>query len=468
MIVGVFQFFKIDALHSLNFKYLLPFFLIFAGCSGFWPFGERNDFVRVQGTHFFFNDRPYYFVGTNLWYACYLGSPGKTGNRPRLLRELDSLKSIGITNIRLLAGSELSAMKRTLKPSIIRTPGTYDDTLLLGLDFTIAELTKRKMKAVLFFTNYWEWSGGLAQYIVWADSVPTFDPVKNGWDAFMNFSASFYKNQKANSFFRSYIKTVIGRKNIYNGKFYSEDPTIMSWQLANEPRSGTIGAEGVENMPYFLQWIDETAAFVKSLDSNHLISTGSEGIIGSLRNEEYYRAEHSSKHIDYFTMHLWPSIWKWFDPQDREKTLPAALDSSSDYIIQHLRAARIEGKPLVLEEFGMVRDDGKNKKGTPTTVRNIFYNFIFSMIYDSARTGSPIAGSNFWAWGGEGKNENPDGMWKEGDDFTGDPPHEPQGLHSVFNTDSSTIAVLREYSAKMNRLGKTDPLVFTNFNLQNK
>ncbi len=87
-------------------------------------------------------------------------------------------------------------MKKTLSPSVSISPGRYDDSLLLGLDFTLAEIAKRKMKAVLFLTNYWEWSGGMAQYIVWADSVPTFDPDIDGWDGFMNFSASFYKNTK--------------------------------------------------------------------------------------------------------------------------------------------------------------------------------------------------------------------------------------------------------------------------------
>ncbi|MEI7907487.1 MAG: mannanase, partial [Bacteroidota bacterium] len=218
------------------------FFLILSlnGCAGFWPFGKQNGFVKVSGTQFTQNDEPYYFTGTNLWYACYLGSPGIHGDRNRLLRELDSLQSIGITNIRLLAGSEMSAMKRTLKPSMTLAPAVFDDSLLLGLDFTIAEMGKRDMKVVLFLTNYWEWSGGMAQYIVWADSVPAFNPDVDGWDAFMNFSASFYKNEKANLLFRSYVRKLLTRINTANGKKYCNDPAIMAWQLANEPRPGTI------------------------------------------------------------------------------------------------------------------------------------------------------------------------------------------------------------------------------------
>ena len=195
---------------------LLPFLLLLPGCADYWPFGERDDFVKVRGTQFIHNDEPYYFVGTNVWYACYLGSPGNGGDQERLMRELDSLETMGITNIRLLAGSELSEMKRTLRPSITSVPGVYDDSLLLGLDFALAEMAKRKMKAVLFLTNYWEWSGGMAQYIVWADTVPVFNADLNGWDKFMDFSATFYQNEKAVSMYRSFITTILTRKNNYN------------------------------------------------------------------------------------------------------------------------------------------------------------------------------------------------------------------------------------------------------------
>jgi mannan endo-1,4-beta-mannosidase len=437
-----------------NIRVLLLFAVMFSGCVSFWPFGERDDFVRVRGTQFYHNEEPYYFVGTNLWYASYLGSPGSTGDRPRLLRELDALHSIGITNIRLLAGSELSGMKRTLTPSFKQAPGVYDDSLLLGLDFVLAEMAQRKMKAVLFLTNYWEWSGGMAQYVTWIDSLPPFDTDVAGWDAFMDFSASFYRNEKANQLFRSFIAQIVTRTNKYNGRIYALDPTIMAWQLANEPRPGTISTAGIENVPHFLRWIDATAGYIKSLDTNHLVSTGSEGIIGSLRSEEIFLSSHASRHIDYMTLHLWPAIWRWFDPKEMERTFSSAMDSSIDYVTRHIAAARHATKPLVLEEFGMVRDEDDASSSSPVTVRDKFFFEMLSLVYDSARAGAPIAGTNFWAWGGEGRPVNPEHLWKPGDPFTGDPAHERQGMHSVFHTDSSTIAILRAFAKKMEMLRK--------------
>jgi mannan endo-1,4-beta-mannosidase len=40
-------------------------------------------------------------------------------------------------------------------------------------------------------------------------------------------------------------------------------------------------------------------------------------------------------------------------------------------------------------------------------------------------------------------------MWLKGDPFTGDPPHEPQGWYSVYNTDSATHRLIREFADQL-------------------
>jgi mannan endo-1,4-beta-mannosidase len=58
----------------------------------------QSGFVTVSRKHFVLDGKPYYFAGANLWYGMYLGSPGKTGDRARLLKELDQLAAQGVTN----------------------------------------------------------------------------------------------------------------------------------------------------------------------------------------------------------------------------------------------------------------------------------------------------------------------------------------------------------------------------------
>ncbi len=428
--------------------------LLLSGCAGFLQFSEPEDFIRVRGTKLFHNGRPYYFLGTNMWYGFYLGSAGATGSRARLRRELDSLASVGIFNIRVLASSESSYFQRAATPALQRRPGDDDEQMLQGLDFLLAEMAERRMHAVLYLTNYWEWSGGMSQYNVWAGKKPvdpSIDP--GGWERYMDFAAEFYGNESANGFYRDYIRSLLARRNTANGRLYSEDPTIMAWQLANEPRPGAIGPFGEENLPQYIRWIDETARFIHALDTNHLVSTGSEGTVGSLLSDSNFLAAHECRSIDYLTFHLWPYNWGWFDPAHIKETLPVAEEKGGQYIREHFLLARKLHKPIVLEEFGLGRDGGTCSPGTPVTARDHFYAGVLQMVFDSASAGGAVSGSNVWAWGGEESGRSPDYVWQPGDPYLGDPPQEPQGLNSVFLSDSTTISILRMYARRMAGIG---------------
>ncbi len=404
--------------------------------------------------YFELRGQPYRYGGTNFWYGMYLGSPGPTGDRERLTRELDTLAALGMTNLRVLAGSELSYLHRTLTPAVQSRPGEYNDTLLQGLDFLLDEMRKRDMRAVVFFSNYWEWSGGFSQYVTWGDGnergVDPEDPAQ-GWPAFMDYSASFYKHDGAQRLYRQFVKSVVGRRNSVNGLYYRDDPTIMAWQLANEPRPGTLGDRGEGNLPSFLAWVDSTARFIKSLDTNHLVCTGSEGSIGTLQNESYFVKAHATPAVDYLTLHLWPYNWQWFDPKHAVGSLDSATQKATDYIRSHMAIARSMGKPITLEEFGLPRDNASNSAGASSVARERYFNSILNMISDSAEAGGALVGWNVWAWGGDGTGRSEDFRWRPGDDFAGDPPHEPQGINSIFNGDVGTKEILSRFAWRMRR-----------------
>jgi mannan endo-1,4-beta-mannosidase len=425
--------------------------VILTGCSILFPVTGQGDFVKVVGHHFEVDGHPLYYCGTNLWYGMYLGSPGPTGDRPRLLRELDSLKARGIVNLRVLGASEPSPIKATLKPPVQASPGMYDEDLLRGLDFLLAEMHKRDMRAVVFLNNYWEWSGGMAVYNLWAGD-PAFPDVDNpaqGWGAFMDYAASFYTNQRANALYHNYVAMLIKRRNTITGTIYTDDPTIMSWQLANEPRPQRSGGIGSKSFNDFSAWLDSTAAYVHHLDPNHLVCSGSEGAVSTFWSDTALELSHRTKQIDYITFHLWPKNWSWFDPMRIGETYEPAKGKALAYINQHIRLGRRMNKPVVLEEFGIARDSAVCSPGAPSTARDDYYSTLLGVVYDSAKTGGAIAGTNFWGWGGEGKGKNADNVWRPGDPFTGDPPQEPQGYNSVFLGDSSTLAIISKHAARM-------------------
>jgi mannan endo-1,4-beta-mannosidase len=434
---------------------LLAAIFVIEGCSSM--FVSEPKYIHVRGTQFELEGKPYYFLGTNLWYGCYLGSSGVTGDRERLMRELDRLQQMGVNNLRVLAASEDSYIKKSLKPTIQPNPGEYNEEILEGLDYLLAEMQKRDMHAVIFLNNYWEWSGGFAAYNKWFGNGKIVDPYDSThtWGAFMNYCAEFYRNEKANDHFKKFIFKIVTRQNKFTDKFYSEDPTVMAWQLANEPRPGW-GEEAFQYVDDYNKWIDETAKYIHSIDQNHLVSTGSEGVIGSLQNEAMFLKAHQSQYIDYVTFHLWAKNWGWYNPLKVEETYPTAEKNAIDYINQNIAVARQLNKPITMEEFGLGRDNESCRAGDPATIRDKYFKKVFDAIYDSASAGAPIAGSNFWAWGGEGRSENEDYVWRVGDQLVGDPPHEPQGVYSIFNADLTTIKIIGEQAERMKKLNERE------------
>ena len=205
--------------------------LIAAGCT------HKADFVRVQDGHFIRNGQVYNYVGTNFRYGPILASEGRGGDIDRLEKELDTLKALGIDNLRVLVGGDgpdgvFSRVDPTLQPA----PGVYNDTLLRGLDRFMVELGKRDMQAVLYLNNSWEWSGGYGQYLEWATGEKTLIPLVDGYWPFMQQMRKFQTCQPAQELFYNHVRAIVGRTNSITGKPYKDDPAIFSWQIGNEPR----------------------------------------------------------------------------------------------------------------------------------------------------------------------------------------------------------------------------------------
>jgi mannan endo-1,4-beta-mannosidase len=382
--------------------------------------------------------KPYYFVGTNLWYGAILGSEGQGGNRQRLCRELDDLKAIGIDNLRILVGSDGErGVKTKAEPTLQIAPGIYNDTLFAGLDYLLMEMGKRQMVAVLYLNNSWEWSGGYGFYLEHAGEGKAPRPEEEGYPAYMNFVSKFSTNEKAHQLFYQYVKDVITRTNQYTGKPYTDDPAIMSWQIGNEPRAFTEAAK----QP-FARWLAEASALIKQIDRNHLVSIGSEGKWGCEGDMALYEQICSDPNIDYMNIHLWPYNWNWAHQRTLRKDLQQSCENTKAYIDEHVALANQLNKPLVMEEFGFPRDGFSFSQESTTSVRDAYYKYVFSLVADNALKGGRFAGCNFWGWGGRANPEHD--QWQPGDDYTGDPAQEQQGLNSVFSTDQSTLKIIQE------------------------
>ena len=454
-------------------KFLNSIFTLFYAVLTFASCAENDcPYVRVEGDHFVLGGKDYRYVGTNFWYGAILASEGRGGNRGRLLRELDLMQQVGIDNVRVLVGGEgREGIPSHIMPKLQCEPGVYNDTILAGLDFLMAELERRDMKAVLYLNNAWEWSGGYGAYLDWvgftADvksstrpgTMTHFDrtpvPTLEGWWEYMQYVSNFVTNDSARALARNHVAYIVGRTNTVTGRPYSESPALMAWEIANEPR---CFADDSLHKARFVEWIDEQSSLIKSIDSNHLVTTGSEGVHGCEDDTALFRAIHSLPNIDYACIHIWPNNWGWLGQfnqnYDSDKTIgddvpdpivtrvAAACDSTAAYVAE--ANAILGGRcPVVLEEFGYPRDRFMFAAGTPTEGRDRYYAFVFDLI----GRGKSLAGCNFWGWGGLADVQHT--IWQPFDDYVCDPAQEEQGLNSVFAADSSTLDIIRKINKSL-------------------
>ncbi len=409
----------------------------------------QSAFVKVKGHQFTINNKPYYYIGANYWYGGLLAMvKDSEAGKKRLVNELDFLHLKGVNNLRVLAGVEgfgkLNAVKR-VSPSLQTSQGVFDTALLKGLDFLLVEMGKRNMKAVIYLSNNWDWSGGFLQYLNWNGKLP--DSIlqrKLSWDENRDIVSRFYSCKPCMQAYYKQVELIVNRTNSITGQPYKNDVAIMAWQLANEPRPMRLQA-----IPAYIEWVSASAALIKSLDKNHLVTTGSEGEQGS-ENMATYKAIHAGKNVDYLTIHIWPKNWAWFNDTSISKSLNSIIINTKNYIDKHAAVASSLQKPLVIEEFGLPRDGHQFNPQSTTLLRDNYYSVLFNILEESRIKNGYIAGCNFWGVGGYGRSaKGSNYWWSEGDDYMADPPPEEQGLNNVFDQDTSTWNVIQYFTNRI-------------------
>ena len=411
----------------------------------------QPSFVTARGGHFYRDGVPFYYVGTNYWYGGLLAlNEDEKMGIGRLRQELDFLQRNGITNVRVLGGAEGSGLINGVNrvgPPLQPREGVFDPQIFKGMDALLAELGKRHMTAVIYLSNNWNWSGGFLQYLRWNGLVP--DAAFNepmAWSDLGAYTSQFYNCARCVTDYTNQVRRIITHTNALTHKRYSEDPAVMAWEIANEPRPMSGAA-----VPSYRTFISATAALIKKLDTHHLVTTGTEGYM-STDNVDLYRDIHRASQVDYLTIHIWPKNWSWFTGADIAGGMDSVISKTIAYLAVHKKMALALNKPLVIEEFGLPRDGHSYDIDSPTTYRDRYYQLLFSQWLKSQQSNDVLAGVNFWAFGGIARPVKGQTMWKKGDPYMGDPPMEEQGLNSVFISDSSTWDLIRSVMRQSKRI----------------
>jgi mannan endo-1,4-beta-mannosidase len=311
------------------------------------PAPPATSFVTVQNGDFYLEGEPFHFAGTN---AYYLPNYEKI-NSGVVDRAFDVFEDAGITVIRMWAfydGYDCGYSQYDASENVIQTaPGEYSESALRDLDRVIAKGKERGIRFILPFINYWDELGGICQYNTWAGAS---NPGRN-----MDF---FINNEDTQQWFRDYIDMLLNRTNTVTGVKYKDEPAIMAWQIMNEGRN-----RGQD--PQILRdWYQEIAQYIKSIDSNHLVSTGEEGFdegvpseysSGEYSNTYVLRAQEGTSYvmntaipeIDFGSAHWYPQDWGFGNEINS-----SLLRAQRAWIDDHLAIAQSHGKPLIIGEYG--------------------------------------------------------------------------------------------------------------------
>ena len=143
-------------------------------------------------------------------------------------------------------------------------------------------------------------SGGFATYLVWARGgswrdIPYPSSHLEGywsarpaegrpktqdadWHAYQVWASAFYSTPKAVALAEGAIEFLLRRRNSLSGLSYSDDASILAYELCNEPRAVANGeSDRRAARDAYLTWVKRTAALLKRLSPKHLVTVGSEG-----------------------------------------------------------------------------------------------------------------------------------------------------------------------------------------------
>ncbi|HKX28392.1 MAG TPA: cellulase family glycosylhydrolase [Blastocatellia bacterium] len=372
-----------------------------------------GQFVKRSGSMLLLDGREFRFAGSNIYY---LQPEIVYNNEAAVAQSLDRAVELGLTVIRSWGFNDNRVVPGG-DPAVIQSdPGVFNEANLVALDRGIALAKARNIRLILGFTNNWRDYGGMDRYVEWKlGRIPTEAE-----------HLLFYTDETIKGWYKAYVNMLINRVNTVTGVAYKDDPTIMAWELANEPR-----ARG--NVAALQAWMTEMSAYVKSLDSNHLLSDGGEGMDSMTANypsisntyavSGFEGASFSQMvnipNIDLVSYHFYPTNWGLNNTTDAEI-----------WIRVHQQLARAAGKVAFLGEFGTSVPgacNGDAARGYDQTRSEIYERWLNVAIEENA-----TSGQMFWQILYDAR-----------------PDYDCFGVY--VPTDARTVAVLQSHSAAQNQ-----------------
>ncbi|KAJ3739652.1 glycoside hydrolase [Lentinula detonsa] len=300
------------------------------------PTPTVTGFVKTSGIHFTLNSEPFTVVGANAYWVGLMNYGVADMNTA-----FHDVAATGASVVRTWGFNEVTTPDGV---AYYQSWSGSTPTINLGanglenFDNVVAAAKANGIRLIVTLTNNWSDYGGMDVYVnqLLGQGQP---------------HDYFYTNATVIAAYKNYVKTFVTR--------YVNEPGILAWELANEPRclGSTSASSGACTIATISDWAEEMSAYIKSIDSNHLVAIGDEGFINDPGNPIYvyqgyspslgidFAANLNISTLDFGTFHLYPDSWG-----------EAANPFGTQWIEDHATAMLASNKPIVMEEFGITDD----------------------------------------------------------------------------------------------------------------
>jgi mannan endo-1,4-beta-mannosidase len=248
---------------------------------------KRATITTTNGLLFNIDGKTAYFAGTNSYWIGFLT------NNADVDLVMTQLAGAGLNVLRVWGFNDItSATSGVWYQSFIPGASPVINTGANGLqrlDYVVSSAEAHGIKLIINFVNNWSDYGGMPAYNTY------YGTTKETW----------YTNTAVQTQYKAYIAAVVAR--------YKTSTAIFAWELANEPRCNGCATSVITN------WATTISAYIKSLDSSHLVTLGDEGFMNGGGDGSYpytigegidFQANLKISTLDFGTFHLYPSACK--------------------------------------------------------------------------------------------------------------------------------------------------------------
>jgi len=234
-------------------------------------------------------------------------NPLRLTNEFEIADALESVRQMGGQVARIYTLSVRSPGENPNIPRHIIGPARFNDEAYKSLDMTLAIANRKGIRIIFPFIDNARWWGGIEACAAFRGKT----------------REDFWTDPNLFEDYKAIVNSVVNRTNSITGIKYRDDKAILAWETGNELMCPP-------------EWTAKAAAYIKSIDQNHLVMDGYH--LTPVRDQSL-----EDKNIDIVTTHHYPIMFR-------------VVISPADIIEQIKKTAALARgkKAYVVGEFGFI------------------------------------------------------------------------------------------------------------------